>query len=109
MDIALTNTNPVNNTVPLMQMSERETHTIKSVNHSASVNDVICISVNYDATTISCYVNETLQFSEKITYLSISDPMWLVFDLRGTTRAIEISTNQPKYWQREWSSVMEIL
>lgn len=105
MDIALTNTNPVNYTAQLIQNSEWNTS--KLLNYSAAVNDVICISVNYDATT-SCSINETLQFTEKLTYVSINDPVWLVFDLRGNTRAIEISPNKPRERQLGISSIMEI-
>lgn len=96
MNIALTNTNPVNINVPLLQLSDVEKHadTIKQVNCLAAVDDVICLSVNYDSTT-SCYINDTLQFTEKLTYVSINDPVWLIFDLRGNTRAIEISPNKP--------------
>lgn len=107
MDIALTNTNPVNITVPLLQMSKRETNIKQYLNYSAAVNDVICISVNYDA-TISCYINDTLQFTEKLTYVSINDPVWLVFDLQGNTRAIEISQNKLKDMNKGFSSIMEV-
>lgn len=109
MRIALTNTNPVNITVPLLQMldDKKNAKTVKIVNFSAAVNDVVCLSVNYDATT-SCYIKDTLQFTEKLTYVSINDPVWLVFDLRGNTRAIEISPNNPKSRYRGHSSIMEI-
>lgn len=108
MYIALTNTNPVNNTAPLLQMSEKEKNekTKMIVPCLADVNDVFCLSVNNDATA-SCYINDTLQFTEKLTYLSINDPVWFVFDLRGNTRAIEISPNNPKGFGGH-SLIMEI-
>lgn len=109
MDIALTNTNPVNNSLPLLQMSfkKRYEEAIKTVHYMAAVNDVFCLSVNNDATA-SCYINDTLQCTEKLTDVSINDPVWLVFDLRGTTRAIEISPNNPKSWYPGHSSIIEI-
>lgn len=109
VEIALTNTNPVNITAPLLQlqMSDGETNTKQFIKYSAAVNDVICISVNYDATT-SCYINDTLRFTKKLTYVSINDPVWLVFDLCGNTRAIEISPNKPKDTYERFSSIMEM-
>lgn len=109
MVIALTNTNPVNNTVPLLKMSfkKKKKEAIKIVHGMAAVNDVFCLSVNNDATT-SCYINDSLQCTEKLTDVSINDPVWLVFDLRGNTRAIEISSNNPKSMYGGYSSIMEI-
>lgn len=109
MDIALTNTNPINNTVPLLHMSfkKKNEEALKIVHCMAAVNDVFCLSVNNDATT-TCYIDDSLQFTEKLTYVSINDPVWLVFDLRGNTRAIEISSKNPKSMYGGHSSIMEI-
>lgn len=108
MNIALTNTNPINNTVPLLQMFKKKNEeALKIVHRMAAVNGVFCLSVNNDA-TITCYIDDSLQFTEKLTYVSINDPVWLVFDLRGNTRAIEISSNNPKSMYGGHSLIMEI-
>lgn len=103
MNFALTNTDPVN----ITEIDESNGKKTKLLPYSAAVNDVICVSVDYDA-TISCNINENTTFTEKLTYVSVNDPMWLVFDLRGNTRAIEISQNKPKEMYLPNSSIFEI-
>lgn len=92
MDFDLTNTDPVNNNLPLKD--NLTGITIISLQNSAAVNDVICIYVN-DNATISCCVNN-IKFTKKLTSVSVKDPMWLVFSLTGNARAIEISQIKPK-------------
>lgn len=108
MDFGLTNTDPVNNTLPSMDNLNGITAcTIKTLYNSTAVNDVICISVNSDE-TISCYINDKLLFTTKLTSVSVNDPVWLVFNLSGNTRAIEISLHQPIETHTRAISLMEI-
>lgn len=103
MDFALTNTDPVN----ITQINKSDGKEINLRQYSAAVNDVICFSVDYDA-TISWNINDNTKFTAKLNYVSVNDPMWLVFDLRGNTRAIEISQNKPKEFYLRHSSIFEI-
>lgn len=105
MEFGLTNTDPVNTTLP--SMDNLTGITIKTIENSAAVNDVICMSVNYDA-TISCCINDILLFTEKLTSVSVNDPVWLVFNLTGNTRAIEISQNKPEETHVRKILLMEI-
>lgn len=72
-----------------------ESNVILKLQILPAINNVICMSINNDA-TISCSINDKIQFTEKLTYLSVKDPIQLVIDLFGNTRAIEISAKKPK-------------
>lgn len=91
--IGLTNTDPANTS--LLSIHDLTDNMIKYLDNMADVNDVICITVNYDD-TISFSINGSFRYTEKLSNVSVSYPMWLAFDLYGTTRAIEISQNKPK-------------
>lgn len=109
VDFGFTNTDPARNAVLSMKSlnSISEQHKqIKILRIVPTVNNVICMSINNDA-TVSCSINDGLQFTEKLTHVSVKDPIWLVIDLYGNTAAIEISAKKPKI-MRCYSWFMEL-
>lgn len=97
VDFGLTNTDPARNTeMPMYTLvGIAESKVIKQLQILPAINNVICMCINNDA-TISCSMNDKMQFTEKLTHVSVNDPIWLVIDLFGNTRAIEISAKKPK-------------
>lgn len=97
VDFGFTNTDPARNAVPPMHslICTSERKIIARLQILPAVNDVICVSINNDE-TVSCSINDKLQFTEKLTHVSVKDPIWLVIDLYKNTRAIEISHKKPK-------------
>lgn len=97
VDFGFTNTDPAKNAVPPMRslISTYESKIITGLQISLAINDVICMSINNDE-TVSCSINDRLQITEKLTNVSVKDPIWLVIDLFKNTRAIEISHKKPK-------------
>lgn len=108
VDFGFTNTDPARNAVPpmysLIGISQRKV--IKDLQILPAINNVICMSINNDA-TVSCSINDRLQFTEKLTHVSVKDPIWLLIDLYGNTRGIEISHKKPKIMSCD-SFLMEI-
>lgn len=96
VDFGFTNTDPTRNTEMLKGSLIRidKKKVLEQLQIFPAINNVICISINNDA-TISCSINDRIQFTKKFTYLSVQDPIWLVIDLLGNTRAIEISAKKP--------------
>lgn len=96
VDFGFTNTDPARNIVPLRKslIGDPECKVIKPLQILLAIDNVICLSINKDA-TVSCSINEKLKYTEKLSYVSVKDPIWLVIDLNGHTRAIEISHKKP--------------
>lgn len=108
VDFGFTNTDPARNAAPPMHslISTYESRIITGLQILPAINNVICMSINNDG-TVSCSINDTLQFTEKLTHVSVKDPIWLVIDLYENTRAIEISHKKPKIMSCD-SCLMEI-
>lgn len=98
VDFGFTNTDPARNIVPLTcrkpLIGDPGCKVIKPLQILLAIDNVICLSINKDA-TVSCSINEKLKYTEKLSYVSVKDPIWLVIDLNGHTRAIEISHKKP--------------
>lgn len=96
VDFGFTNTDPTKNTEMLKGplVCIHKTKILEHLQIFPDINNVICMCINNDA-TISCSINDKIQFTKKFTYLSVQDPIWLVIDLFGNTRAIEISAKKP--------------
>lgn len=109
VDLGFTNTDPARNAVLPMHslLGISENKVIKRLQILPAINNVICMSINNDA-TVSCSFNDRLQFTEKLTHVSVKDPIWLVIDLFGNTKAIEISAKKPKIMRCD-TFLMEIL
>lgn len=101
MDFGLTSTNPNNISFSERDClwSHRKTITDREFNYLPDYNDVLCISLKENtgifssSLVLSFSINEIRQPDQDV---SISRPIWLVFDLYGKTRAIEISSDQIK-------------
>lgn len=59
------------------------------------LDDVCCVCIEKNA-SVSFYINERPKCTQTLNKVSIEEPMWLAFDLWGSTRAIEISKKKPE-------------
>lgn len=59
------------------------------------IDDVCCVCIEKNA-SISFFINTRPKYTLTLNKVSIKKPMWLAFDLWGSTRAIEISNKTPK-------------
>lgn len=64
-------------------------------NEKLKLDDVCCVCIEKNA-SISFYINERSKCTQTLNKVSIEEPMWLAFDLMGSTRAIEISKKKPE-------------
>lgn len=96
VDFGFTNTDPARNTEPLMKslIGNPNSKLFKQLPILPAIDNVICFSINSDA-KVSCSINDKIKFTKTLTSLSVKDPIWLVIDLNGHTRAIEISHKKP--------------
>lgn len=99
MDFGLTNKNPnaiefsPNEHKSLSSIRKRDTD--EAFNYLPDFNDVICFTLNSNA-TLSFSINDIDQPTRRLKHVSIHAPVWFSFDLYGKTRAIEISKKKPK-------------
>lgn len=97
MDFGVTNTNPSDMVFHQTKyiFLVRKVETSKLLNYLPGYNDVLCFTLNSNA-TLSYSVNDIIQRTLSLEKVSIKDPVWLCFELCGKTRAIEISNKKPK-------------
>lgn len=97
MDFGLTNKSPSRKLFHKKKSitKVRNVETNEPFNYLPDFNDVLCFTLNSDA-TLSYSVNDIIQRTLYLVHVSINDPVWLCFDLFGKTRAIEISNKKPK-------------
>lgn len=97
MDFGLTNKSPSRKLFHKKKSitKVRNVETNEPFNYLPDFNDVLCFTLNSDA-TLSYSVNDIIQRTLYLVNVSINDPVWLCFDLFGKTRAIEISNKKTK-------------
>lgn len=99
MDFGVTNKNPskivfyLNERVDQLRNTEKNEPFIN--NYLPNLNDVICFTLNENA-TLSFSVNDIIHQTMSLKKVLIKDPVWLSFDLYGKTQAVEISNKKPK-------------
>lgn len=97
MDFGLTNKNPSDIVLyPNKRVDQiRNTETNEPFHYLPNFNDVLCLTLNRNA-TLSFSVNDIIHQTISLKKVSINGPVWLCFDLYGKTQAIEISDKKPK-------------
>lgn len=100
LDFGVTNTNPA---VSINNQSITSIYSKGSIlldaksnipHEQLNIDDVCCLRIENNA-SISFSINMRPTITLSLKNVSINKPMWLAFDLWGTTRAIEISKRKP--------------
>lgn len=99
LDFGVTNKNPSSikyqSLTPIYSGSYHKGYTSKISNEKLKLDDVCCVCIEKNA-SISFYINQRPKCTLTLNKVSIEEPIWLAFDLWGSTRAIEISKKKPE-------------